>query len=254
MGLDLLDVAFRVEKTFGISLAASDFEQLARERDVVVGDLYELILRKIRAHDTVRTDVRLNFAVWEELRQKIGYAAGVAVDDVQLKTPLETLFPLETRRRAWEALRAAGPYRIATLDYPWAVRPIGLLLAAAMALVEQFRIWQIPGAIWLWPILGLFGIWMFAETYSKMMWILAAWRLRFPLGMKTVKDLVRDVLRRNSEAIVVAKQGAGGDYIPVDDRCIAVWQQLRQILSDALGVNIEKVTLESRLVADLGAS
>ena len=97
---------------------------------------------------------------------------------------------------------------------------------------------------------------MFAETYGKMMWVLAAWRLRFPLGMKTVKDLVRDVLRNNSEAIVVAKQGkdAGGDYIPVDDRCIAVWQQLRQILSDALGVNIEKVTLESRLVADLGAS
>ena len=256
MGMDLLDVAFRVEKTFGISLAASDFEQLAREHDVVVGDLYELILRKIRAHDTVRTDVRLNFAVWEELRQKIGCAAGVAVDDVQLKTPLETLFPRETRRRAWEALRAAGPYRIATLDYPWAVRPIGLLLAAAMALVEQFRVWQIPGAVWLWPILGLFGVWMFAETYGKMMWLLAAWRLRFPLGMKTVKDLVRDVLRNNSEAIVVAQQGtgAGGDYIPVDDRCIAVWQQLRQILSDALGVNIEKVTLESRLVADLGAS
>ena len=39
--------------------------------------------------------------------------------------------------------------------------------------------------------------------------------------------------------------------IPVDDRCIAVWQQLRQILSDVLGVNIEKVTLESRLVTDL---
>jgi hypothetical protein len=74
--------------------------------------------------------------------------------------------------------------------------------------------------------------------------------------MKTVKDLVRDVLRNNSEAIVVAKQGkgAGGDCIPVDDRCIAVWQQLRQILSDVLGVNIEKVTLESHLVADLGAS
>ncbi len=97
---------------------------------------------------------------------------------MQLKTPLETLIPLETRRMAWEALRAAGPYRIATLDYPWAVRPIGLILAAAMALVEQFRIWQIPGAIWLWPILGLFGIWMFAEKFGKMMWILAAWRLR----------------------------------------------------------------------------
>ncbi len=167
---------------------------------------------------------------------------GVAVDDVQLKTPLETLFPLETVPHGWEALHAAGPYRIATLGYPAAVRPIGILLAAAMALVEQFRIWDIPGAIWLWPILGLFWVPMFAETYGKMMRTLAAWRLRFPLGMKTVKDLVRDVLRNNSEAIVVAKQGkvAGGDYIPVDDRCIAVRQQLRQILSDVLGVTLRR--------------
>ena len=89
-----------------------------------------------------------------------------------------------------------------------------------------------------------------------MMWILAAWRLGFPPGMKTVKDLVRDVrgtiLKRSSWPN--REKGAGGDYIPVDDRCIAVWQQLRQILSDALGVNIEKVTLESRLVAHPAAS
>jgi hypothetical protein len=64
----------------------------------------------------------------------------------------------------------------------------------------------------------------------------------------------RQQIENNSEAIVVAKRGAGGNYIPVDDRCIAVWKQLRQILSDVLGVNIENVTLESRLVADLGAS
>ncbi len=99
MGVDLLDVAFRVEKMFGISMAASDFEPLVRERDIVVGDLYELILRKIRVRDIVRTDVRLNFAVWEELRQQIGIATGVAANDVQLRTPLEEAVAV------WQELR-----------------------------------------------------------------------------------------------------------------------------------------------------
>ena len=132
-------------------------------RDVVVGDLYELILRKIRAHDTVRTDVRLNFAVWEELRQKIGYATGVAVDDVQLKTPLETLFPLEAGRTAWGALRVASPYRIVTLDYPGRP-PDRALTGGRDGPARGVPHLAHPEFIRMWPILGLFGIWMFAET------------------------------------------------------------------------------------------
>ena len=236
MGMDLLDIALRVEETFGISMPFSDIEGIARDRDILAGDLYELILRKLRAGETVRSDVRLNFAVWVELQQLVAKAAGVAAETVQLKSPLEKLFPLDTRRAAWEALRAASPYRVATLDYPRFVRRIGLSLAAAMAVFEQFHIWQIPGAFWLWWVIGLFGIWMFAETYGKVMWMLAAWRNRFPAGMKTVKDLVRNVLKNNSEAIVADKHaGAVNACIPVDDhRAIAVWQQLRQILSHAL--------------------
>ena len=254
MGMDLLDIAFRVEKTFGVSMPFDDLAGIVHDRDILAGDLYELILGKLRAGETVRTDVRLNFAVWEELQQHVAKAAGIAAEGVQLKTPLEKLFPSHTRRAAWEALRAASPYRIATLDYPRSVRRVGLSLAAAMALFEQFRIWQIPGALWLWWVIGLLGIWMFAETYGKVMWMLAAWRNRFPAGMKTVKDLVRNVLKNNSEAIVADRHaGAVNSRIPVDDGSIAVWQRLRQILSDALGVTIEKVTLESRLIADLGA-
>ena len=255
MGLDLLDVAFRVEKTFGVPLAASDFEQLVRDRDIVVGDLYELILRRVHARDMVRNDVRLNFALWEELQQQLGAAAGVPVDEVQLKTPLELLFPPGTRRVAWERLRAASRYRIPTLDYPWPVRPIGFSLALAMALLEQFRIWQVVGVLWLWPILGLVGLWMFAESYGKVIAALAAWRIHFPRGMRIVKDLARAVVATNYEAILAGSpKGPAGSYdLPADDRCVAIWQQLREILADALGVKVEEVTLKSRLIADLGA-
>jgi acyl carrier protein len=255
MGLDLLDIAFRVEEEFGIEMDNVDLYRLARNRDIVVGDLYAFILRKIHIRDTVRTNIPLNFAVWEELQEQLSKSSGVAKDEILLKTLLEDLFPRNTRRMAWEGMRSSSPYAIASLDYPWAVRPIGLSLAAAMVLLEQFQIWRIPGAIFLWPFLGIIGIWMFTESYTKVMFIFAVWRTRFPRGMRTVKDLVRSILANNSEKIITDKQGGitGELEIPIDDRSVAVWQKLQEILSDALGVKVEKVTLESRLIADLGA-
>jgi acyl carrier protein len=255
MGLDLLDAAFRIEKEFGVKMDAEDFNGLVRDRDIVVGDLYALVLRKIQIRDTVRTDIPLNFAVWEELREQVSKATGVAKSEILLKTRLEEIFPRETRRMAWEGMRSACPYGIASLDYPRAVRPIGLALAGAMVLVEQFHIWRIPGALFLWPIVGILGIWMFAESYAKVMRVFAIWRTRFPSGMMTVKDLVRSILAGNSEKILAYRQGgtAGEVEIPIDDRSVAVWEKLREILSGAIGVKIEKVTLESRLAADLGA-
>jgi acyl carrier protein len=255
MGLDLLDIAFRVEKEFGINLDAEDFDRLARNRDIVVGDLYGVIIRKIHIHTTVRTNISLNFAVWEELQEQLSKASGVAKDEILLKTLLEDIFPRDMRRMAWEGMRSASPYRITSLDYPRAVRPIGLVLAAGMVLLEQFQIWRIPGALLMWPILGIIGIWMFAESYIKVRFIFAVWRTRFPRGMRTVKDLVRSILANNSEQIITDKQGGiSGEFeIPIDDRSVTVWQKLREILSDAIGVKVEKVTLESRLIADLGA-
>lgn len=255
MGLDLLEIAFDVEKEFGVKMDAEDLDGLVRDRDIVVGDLYALILRKVHIRDTVRTDIPLNFAVWEELREQVSKATGVAKSEILLKTLLEEIFPRETRRVAWEGMRSACPYGIASLDYPRAVRPIGLAVAGAMVLVEQFHIWRIPGAVFVWPIVGILGIWMFSESYAKVMSVFAVWRTQFPRGMRTVKDLVRSILAGNSEKIMAYKRGgiAGEVEIPIDDRSVAVWEKLREILSDAIGVKVEKVTLESRLVADLGA-
>jgi hypothetical protein len=69
MGMDLLEISLSAEEAFAIKIDASDFERLARDRDIVVGDLYVLILHKIHYRETVRTSVSLNFAVWEELQK-----------------------------------------------------------------------------------------------------------------------------------------------------------------------------------------
>lgn len=245
MGLDLLDITFRIEEEFEIDLSSDDLDGIVRDRDITVGDLYELVLRKLHLRDFARYDVRLNYALWTELRGIIHSVTEVPLDQIELKTPLEELFPRKSRRATWKALRQASPYRIRTLDYPRAVRTAGFLLALVMALFEQVRIWQLPGVKWLWPLLGLLGVWMLVESYAKVLSILAPLRNCFPSGMTTVKDLCRAVLATN-----YADLGRHVE-IPLDDRCLVVWERLTAILVEALGVDVDEVTFRSRLVKDL---
>jgi len=220
MGLDLADITFRMEKAFDVDISQDDLEAIARDQDIVVGDLYELVLRKLHLRDVGRYDIRLNRALWIELQAVIHSVTETPLDRIELGTPLETLFPRETRRTTWDALREASPDRIRKLDYPRIVRMVGFPLAAGTAFVELFQIWQVPGVKWLWPLLGFLGIWMLVETYAKVMWVLAPLRSRFPSGMITVKDLCRIVLATNYRDICRRAE------IPHDERGLAVWQQL----------------------------
>lgn len=246
MGLDLLDISYRIEETFDVSLSGDDLTELAREGDIAVGDLYELVLRKMHLRDVARYDVGLNYALWRELQAVIHCVAEVPPDRIELKTPLEDLFPRETRRTKWEDLRNACPYRVPKLDYPRVVRVVGFSLATAVVLAEQFQIWQIPALRWFWPLLGLLGIWMLLETYLKVLWILAPLRSHLPAGMNTVKDLCRTVLARDYERICHDVE------IPLDERCLVVWQKLTDLLVDVLGVDPDTITFRSRLFRDLG--
>jgi acyl carrier protein len=245
VGLDLLDITFRIEKEFGVGLSRDDLDAVARDRDILVGDLYELVLKKLQLRDFARYDIRLNYALWTELQGVIHSVTEVPLDQIELKTPLEKLFPRKVRRATWEALREACPYQIRTLGYSRAVRRAGFLLAVVMALFEQFHIWRIPGVRWLWPLLGLLGIWMLVETYTKVLSIFAPLRNCFPPGMTTVKDLCRAVLATNYADFCRHVE------IPLDDRCLVVWERLTAILVDALGVDADEVTFRSRLVKDL---
>ena len=245
MGLDLLDITFRIEKEFEVEVSRDDLEAVMRDQDIVVGDLYELVLRKLHLRDFARNDIRLNYALWTEIREIIHSATEVPLEEIELKTPLEKLFPRENRRASWELLREAAPYRIGKLGYPKTVRRIGFLLAVAMVLFEQLQIRQVPGLRLLWPVLGFLGLSMLIETYAKVLSILAPFRNSFPSGMTTVKDLCRAVLATNYTDFCSHVE------IPLDDRCLDVWERLTAILVETLGVEVDEITFRARLVKDL---
>jgi acyl carrier protein len=246
MGLDVMDIAYRVEKTFKIDLSHDDFLGLVRDKDIAVGDLYDLVLTRMHLRDAARHDIRLNYDLWRQMQRALHTVTYVPLSQIELKTPLDALFPQETRRAAWDALGETCSYRLRELDYPETVRVVGFLLAAGMALVEQLQLWQLPGVKWIWPLLGIIGIWMFVETYMKILTICAPLRTRFPAGMTTVKDLCRAVLARNYSEICQSVD------VPYDERSLAIWEQLTDILVDVLSVKADEITFRSRLFRDLG--
>lgn len=248
MGLDLLDVRFRIEHTFHIDVAEEEFVELVRNQDIVIGDLYDLVLRKLHLRDVGRHSVRLNQFLWSEMKSALQRATEAPQQQIELGLPLETLFPRETRRVRWQALRDVCPYKVRDLDYPAYVRLGGFLLAAAVVLLEQRQLWQMIGLKWLLPFLGLLGVWMVGETYLKMLTFLAPLRHSFPAGIRTVKDLCRSVLSSNYAEICTSAD------IALDDRCAGVWEQLVELLVATLGVDAAEVTFRSRLFRDLGAA
>jgi hypothetical protein len=248
MGLDVFDLVHRIEKRFGIRISNSDFEALAQNGDVIVGDIYDLLLAKMQLRDVGRYDFALNLQFWREMQQVLYAATYVPKDEIELGTPLAHIFPREMRRERWNSLREECPYRVADLDYPGFVRALGFTLAFGVFATEQFHLWQLPIARVLLVGLGVFGLWMVGETYLKILSVCAPLRSRFPNGMQTVKDLCRSVLAVNYTKICAGAKTA----VVVDERALSVWDQLVEVVSDVLGVEREQVTFRSRLVHDLG--
>lgn len=246
MGIDLLDIRFRIEKAFGVVVSPEDWQRMVRNRDILVGDLYNFLLKELALVDHARTDIGLNYHVWEVVHQKLHQVTKIPTEEIELGTPLESLFPKPARRETWNVLRELCPYHVRELDYPKVVRRVGFLLAAGVVVIEQFQIWRLPLARWLWPFLGIVGLWMISETYLKILKICARFRTAFPAKMATVKDFCRTILATNYREICQEFQ------IAFDERSMAVWEQLVQILVEALGVETDEVAFHSRLIHDLG--
>lgn len=245
MGLDFVDITMSLEETFSVELSDDVFHNMTRDGDILVGDLYDNILKQLGLHDELRYDVGLNFGLYSELRDVLHAVTDIPLSSIRLGTGLVELFPRETRRDKWDVLRSDCRYRVRDLDYPVAVSICGFCLALGMVAFEQLNLMQFLGIQWLWPVLGMLGLLMVTETYFKLMPLFRRLRNRLPPGMVTVKDLCRTVFGANYADICIDSE------LSVDPRCIAVWDKLIEILVEVLGVEADEITFRSRLMADL---
>ena len=251
MGLDLLDIAYRIENEFELKIDPSDLEQIARNGDITVGALFELILAKLHYRERVQKSVQVNFEFWREMRATIRAATGIPVDSIELGVPLATLFPKPSRAALWSELQSECPYIVPPLEYPTLVKYLGFALALTMLAIEFFQWWRFAAIAWLGPVLWIVALLILGETYFRIVTILRPWRNAFPAGLKTVKDLCRSVLKWNFQAVCQGDRIASAK-MPLDDRCLIAWEKLTKILVDALGVAPSDITFRARLAGDLG--
>ena len=247
MGLDAIEIQMEIEETFGIEWTDDDYLAVSKDNDITVGAMYERILEKAGLHDDARNNLRLNFQLWKQTQIALHQITAWPLDKVELSTPLEDLFPTDRRRDLWDDFQQAYEYRIPELDYPLKVRFVAISLAAVPFLVEQVHIFLVPGFEIIKGVCILLGLWLFSETYLKMLPLLAGYRTAIPHNVLTVKELCHWILGANFREL------CHDNEIPLAPKCMAVWELLTQVFVNSLEVEESDVTYQTRLFDDLGA-
>jgi hypothetical protein len=249
MGMDYFEIIFKIEEEFGVEVSIDQSRAIVRDNDIHVGDLYALILAKTQVLQNVKHDLRINFALWREIQSTVHGATGFPLGEIAPSTRLDRLFPRFHRRETWRDLAAALPYDIPGLEFPRGIRFLASLVALGVVLVELDQLRRNPAAPWIRPflVLCLLGVFYFAKTYTA---VLTPFRLQFPRGMKTLKDLCRSVIAKNFERLAPLDE----PQISLDHRSYDLWLRLTKILAETLHVEAASITFQSRLGRDLAMS
>lgn len=257
MGIDLLDVSFRLEKTTGVKLTADDWSGLASDKDIVVGDVYTLLICRLGLAHNIRTDIELNESVWHQVQAAVARISNKSPVEITMETTLDNLFPQETRRERWSALQGELGLGIPHLensatDQRWISATSLLCILIPFAIVvtcvsvadsRGVPAFVFAGGISLSCFLALNAVRL---ALSRTIW--EPRRDCFPGQLVNVKELCRRVRDINAHRFI-------GRPLSKDlDDGLKVWIDLKAALVDALGVDDDEVTMQARLIKDLGAA
>jgi acyl carrier protein len=236
MGLDAVEVVMEVEAAFDIRIPDE-----AGQKIETVGQLYDYVVEQTRqkaadpAKDIpARTDVCLTAATFYLLRRELCGRFGLERRQVGPRESLEQLLPRRSRRREWAEL--AGRLE---LELPPLVRPRWVVALSALALA--FSVLAIVVAGWQVSLGAL--VLMIAVRWTIVSVLTAPLANRFAPSITTVGDLCNVLLAYNYRRLVARFSTRA----PSD-----VFQTIKTILVEQLGVHPALVTRDARLVGDLG--
>jgi acyl carrier protein len=232
MGLDTVEMVMETEETFGIKIADEE-----AERCITVGDFLACVLSHLPVGPRGRC---LTAAGFYRLRRALTEALGVQRRDVRPKTRLADLLPWpKGRRAAWERVKKIAGVKIPELDRPkwvWNLIHLGVLPNLLLSVVVAG---PALGPVWA------FVIWLalMVPYYAIAVCLTRPLAQCFPARCVTVGDAARQVLMHNYTPFLRGQDAANWQD---------VWHTLRGIISEQLGIDEEKITLEKRFVQDLG--
>jgi acyl carrier protein len=222
MGLDFVELVLAVEDTYGLSIRDKDMEGLD-----TAGKLYDYIFAN-RFQGMQETC--LSSVAFYRLRRALMSVLGVSREDVQLSASLATLIPTR-RRHLWRELQTVLALRLPDLRRPVWVTSIATLAAVAPAI-----------AIGSWLNSILIGVCVAFALGC------ALYRVTEPFAVEFRPEFVGPLVRQ-----IVAK-----NFGAISDQCRLsnseeLWESLRTLIAEHLGVGRDEITRESHFVKDLGA-
>lgn len=227
MGLDSVELILEAEESFGISLADEEMGRI-----VTVGQFYDAIVREL-PHP--KTKLCLSAVTFHKLRQTILGVTGRQREEVRPKSQLEVLVPRRRRRAMWKKMRQLSGLRFPRLCLPMWCVPV---ILACIAAVEAVGV-----LVFDWPLNWVLVVPAFTTLLLAYGIADALFGVELPNHFQTVGELTKAVLAKNFATL--SAELANYD-------CNEVWESVRILVADQLGVHMAKVTKESRFAADLG--
>jgi acyl carrier protein len=261
MGIDLLDITFRIERTFGVRFSGDDLLQAAGHEtvadlavssepfDITVGQIYEQLLGRLRI---VETAAPRRQQMLDRVRAALAGECLVPVEKIEDATTLEELISRRDRAASWTRLQARLGRRLPALLLPPTLRTAVAItwhvIGAAVGLLAVPTADPLLNAVCSVAIFAVFAgaAWLCSRTLfpRRRTWI--------PDQCATVDGLTEHALRE--APLCDGSNGNACRNSQTDCWTRAdVWDALQTILSECLGVDHDDIRPASRLVADLGA-
>jgi acyl carrier protein len=230
MGLDAVELIMAVEEAFDIQIPDREAEKLS-----TVGQMYAFVVNKLAFNELPRCQ---SSAVFYQARRALMDLHGVPRRSVSPSTRMDSLLPSSSRRSDWQRLSRTMEAQLPQLEPPrWmgllsAGRGAALLIACAAA----YFVYPVSTAV-IFTLGSALLIFMANQA-------MAPFAVEIPAEYATVGGTVRAVVRLNYGT----QTGTKRKWDPHQ-----VWETLRGIIAEQLGVPLEAVTADAYFVDNLGA-
>jgi len=259
MGVDLLDIMFRLEKAFHVRLNREDFQlppepgsKMPRYR-TKVRDLYQIVIEKRSQQKARRGSAGLDGRALEEVCWALATVLDVPRERIGGDDSLTELIPEPARNRSWRQLKRRLQLELPDLKIPRTLyQVVWWSSAVAVTLIAYGTLWvtfphesnDVAGIVVRLVVCAVFCT-PIGAVLAGLLTTSHAWHfVEFPEGLQTVRDLAHSVLALNRKHFVELCESD-----PDDD----VWESLRFIVADVLAVDPAEVAKEADLFEDLGA-
>lgn len=233
MGLDLVEFVMAVEERFGIAIPDEDACKLE-----TVGNVYDYVLSKVQIEEP-NNKVCLSSNAFYRLRRALMETSGLQRSEIRPGTLLADLTGKDRRRALWTAVHYSTGFKLPELHRPtWLVS--GITATGLVAFVGVFAL--LPGSAKNLFVPGAAGL------AAATVLVLATELLRreFPKGLRTVGDLVNEIVRLNTASLLDALNRKWDPQL--------VWDTLVDTICEQLPVDKSQIVRTARFVKDLGCN